>query len=302
MPVPRRSPIGTTRHSKSVVSLSEVNPVNISKRFVERPVATALLTLGVVLVGAVAYLLLPVSSLPQVDFPTIAVQATLPGADAETMASTVASPLEQQFANIPGVAQMTSTSTLGTSNLTLQFDLNRNIDGAAQDVQTAINAASGMLPKDMPNPPTYNKVNPADASIISLALTSPTLPLTELDRYAEDFIAQPISQVPGVGIVDYHGQLRPAVRVRIDPDRLAEMKLTLEDVRSVIGASTVDAPKGTLNGAHQTVVLNASDQLLDAAAYRNLVIAYRNNAPIRLQDVGAVSDAPEDIREAAWFQ
>jgi multidrug efflux pump len=276
--------------------------MSISRPFIYRRIGTCLLAIGVVLVGLVAYRGLPISALPQVDFPTIQVSANLPGASAETMASSVATPLERSLSSIPGVTQMTSSSSLGVAQIVLQFDLNRNIDGAAQDVQTQINAASGVLPKGMPNPPTYNKVNPANASIISLALTSPTLPLTELDRYAEDFIAQPISQVPGVGIVDYHGQLRPAVRVRIDPDRLAEMRLTLEDVRSVIGASTVDAPKGTLNGAHQAVVLNASDQLLDAAAYRNLVIAYRNNAPIRLQDVGAVSDAPEDIREAAWFQ
>ncbi|HEY1945030.1 MAG TPA: multidrug efflux RND transporter permease subunit [Roseiarcus sp.] len=276
--------------------------MSISRPFIYRRVGTCLLAIGVVLVGLVAYRSLPVSALPQVDFPTIQVTANLPGASAETMASSVATPLERSLSSIPGVTQMTSSSSLGVTQIVLQFDLNRNIDGAAQDVQTQINAASGVLPKDMPNPPTYNKVNPANASIISLALTSPTMPLTELDRYAEDFIAQPISQVPGVGIVDYHGQLRPAVRVRIDPDRLAEMGLTLEDVRTVIGASTVDSPKGTLNGAHQAVVLNASDQLLDAAAYRNLVIAYRNNAPIRLQDVGVVSDAPEDIREAAWFQ
>ena len=276
--------------------------MSISRPFIYRRIGTCLLAIGVVLVGLVAYRGLPISALPQVDFPTIQVTANLPGASAETMASSVATPLERSLSSIPGVTQMTSSSSLGVSQIVLQFDLNRSIDGAAQDVQTQINAASGVLPKDMPSPPTYNKVNPANASIISLALTSPTLPLTELDRYAEDFIAQPISQVPGVGIVDYHGQLRPAVRVRLDPDRLAEMGLTLEDVRSVIGASTVDAPKGTLNGAHQAIVLNASDQLLDAAAYRNLVIAYRNNAPIRLQDVGAVSNAPEDIREAAWFQ
>ena len=188
------------------------------------------------------------------------------------------------------------------TNIVLQFDLSRNIDGAAQDVQTQINAASGMLPKDMPDPPTYWKVNPVNASIISLALTSPTLPLTELNRYAEDFIAQPIAQLPGVGWVDYHGQLRPAVRVRIEPDRLAGLGLTLEDVRAVIGNATVDAPKGTLNGPHQAVVLNATDQLLSADAYRSLVIAYRNGAPIHLQDVGSVDDAPEDVRSAAWFQ
>ena len=195
--------------------------MSISRVFIYRRIGTCLLAIGVVLIGLVAYRGLPVSALPLVDFPTIQVEAILPGASAQTMATSVATPLERSFSNIAGVTQMTSSSSLGITTIVLQFDLNRNIDGAAQDVQTEINATSGLLPKDMPNPPTYNKVNPADTSIISLALTSPTLPLTELDRYAEDFIAQPISQLPGVGLVDYHGQLRPAVRVSIDPEKLA---------------------------------------------------------------------------------
>ncbi len=276
--------------------------MSISGPFIYRRIGTCLLALGMVLVGLVAYQGLPVSALPQVDYPTIQVEAKLPGASAQTMATSVATPLERSFSSIPGVTQMTSSSSLGVTTIVLQFDLNRNIDGAAQDVQTQINASSGLLPKDLPSPPTYNKVNPANASIISLALTSPTLPLTALDRYAEDFIAQPISQLPGVGLVDYHGQLRPAVRVRIDPDKLAALGLTLEDVRSAIGNATVDAPKGTLNGPHQAVVLNASDQLLSARAYRSMVIAYRNNAPIRIEDVGTAVNAPEDMYEAAWFQ
>ncbi|MDB5360326.1 MAG: acriflavine resistance protein [Rhodospirillales bacterium] len=276
--------------------------MSISGPFIYRRVGTCLLAIGVILIGLVAYRGLPISALPLVEYPTISVSANLPGASAQTMASSVATPLERSLSSIPGVTQMTSSSSLGVAQIVLQFDLNRNIDGAAQDVQTQINAAAGLLPKNMPNPPTYNKVNPANASIISLALTSPTLPLTELDRYAEDYIAQPISQLPGVGVVDYHGQLRPAVRVRIDPEKLAGLGLTLEDVRAVVGASTVDAPKGTLNGAHQAVVLNASDQLLDAAGYRNLVLAYRNNAPIRLVDVAEVVDAPEDVYQAAWLQ
>jgi hydrophobic/amphiphilic exporter-1 (mainly G- bacteria), HAE1 family len=276
--------------------------MSISRVFIYRRIGTCLLAIGTVLFGLVAYRGLPVSALPLVDFPTIQVQAMLPGASALTMATSVATPLERSFSSIPGVTQMTSSSSLGVTTVVLQFDLNRNIDGAAQDVQTEINATSGLLPKDMPNPPTYNKVNPANLSIISLALTSPTLPLTELDRYAEDFIAQPISQLPGVGLVDYHGQLRPAVRVSIDPEKLAGLGLTMEDVRSAIGTATVDAPKGTLNGPHQAVVLDATDQLLSADQYRSMVVAYRNNAPIRLQDVGTVVDAPEDIYEAAWFQ
>jgi hydrophobe/amphiphile efflux-1 (HAE1) family protein len=276
--------------------------MSISRPFIYRRIGTCLLAIAVVLVGLVAYRGLPVSALPIVDFPTIEVEARLPGASAQTMATSVATPLERSFSNIPGVTQMTSSSSLGITTIVLQFDLNRNIDGAAQDVQTQINATSGLLPKNLPNPPIYSKVNPATASIISLALTSPTLPLTELDRYAEDFIAQPISQLPGVGLVDYHGQLRPAVRVSVDPEKLAGLGLTMEDVRSAIGNATVDAPKGTLNGPHQAVVLNATDQLLSAGDYRSMVIAYRNNAPIRLQDVGSVVDAPEDVFEAAWFQ
>jgi hydrophobe/amphiphile efflux-1 (HAE1) family protein len=276
--------------------------MNIVRGFTHRRIGTSLLALGVIVVGMVAYFQLPISALPLVDYPTIQIEAKLPGASAQTMASSVATPLERMLSSVSGVTQMTSSSSLGKTNIVLQFDLSRNIDGAAQDVQTQINAAGGLLPKDMPDPPTYWKVNPANASIISLALTSPTLPLTELDRYAEDFIAQPIAQLPGVGLVDYHGQVRPAVRVRIEPDRLAGLGLTLEDVRAVIGNATVDAPKGTLNGPHQAVVLNATDQLLSADAYRSLVIAYRNGAPVHLRDVGSVDDAPEDVRSAAWFQ
>ena len=276
--------------------------MNISRPFIYRRIGTCLLAIGVILIGIVAYRGLPVSAMPQVEYPTIAVSANLPGASADTMATSVATPLERMFTNIPGVAQMTSSSSLGQTQITLQFDLNRDINSAAVDVQTQINAAAGLLPKNLPNPPTYHKVDPAGVSILSLALTSPTLPLTEVDRYAETYIAQPISQLSGVGLVDYHGQLRPAVRVQIDPDKLAGLGLTLEDVRTVIGASTVNSPKGTLNGPHQAIVLNTTDQLVDAAAYRDMVLAYRNGAPIRLTDVATVKDAPEDLREAAWFQ
>ena len=275
--------------------------MSISRPFIYRRIGTCLLALGMILIGVVAYRGLPISSLPQVDFPTIQVTGKLPGASAQTMATSVATPLERAFSNIPGVTQMTSSSSLGLTTIVLQFDLNRDINGAAQDVQTEINAAAGLLPKDMPSPPTYNKVNPANASIISLALTSSTLPLTELDRYAEDFIAQPISQLPGVGMIDYHGQLRPAVRVRIDPEKLAGLGLTMEDVRSAIGAATLDAPKGTLNGENRAVVINTTDQLLTADAYRTMVVAYRNNAPIRLEDIGTIVNAPEDVYEAAWL-
>jgi multidrug efflux pump len=270
--------------------------------FVRRRIGTLLLAIGLVLVGMVAYFSLPVAPLPQVDFPTIQVEARLPGASADTMASSVATPLERAFSDISSVTQMTSSSSLGLTQITLQFDLNRNIDAAAQDVQTAINAAGGSLPKDLPNPPTYEKSNPADFTILSLALTSDTLPLTEVDRYAEDFIAPQIAQMPGVGLVDFHGQLRPAVRVRLDPDRLTALGLTLDEVRGAIGTQTVNSPKGSLNGLHQSLILNASDQLMEASAYKSMVVAYRNGAPIRLSDVGTALDAPENIHEAAWLQ
>ncbi|WP_068084395.1 efflux RND transporter permease subunit [Novosphingobium rosa] len=276
--------------------------MNLSSPFIYRRIGTCLLAIGVILVGLVAYRSLPISSMPQVEYPTISVSASLPGASADTMATAVATPLERMLTNIPGVTQMTSSSSLGQTQITLQFDLTRDINGAAVDVQTEINAAAGLLPKNMPNPPTYHKVNPAGVSIISLALTSDTLPLTEVDRYAENNIAQPISQLSGVGLVDYHGQLRPAVRVRVEPDRLAALNLSLEDVRSIISASTVNAPKGTLNGPNQAIVLATTDQLMNAAAYRNVVVATRNGAPIRLSDVATVENAPEDVRQAAWFQ
>ena len=276
--------------------------MTLSETFIRRRIGTLLLAVGVVLVGMVAYFALPVAPLPQVEFPTIQVTTNLPGASAETMATSVATPLERSFSMIPGVTQMTSQSSLGTTGIVLQFDLSRSIDGAAQDVQTAINAASSLLPKNLPIPPTYNKVNPADFTIMSLALTSDTLPLTELDRYAEDFIAQQISQMPGVGLVDYHGEQRPAVRIQLDPDKVAGLGLTLDDVRSIVGLQTVNAPKGNLNGPDRAVVLDTTDQVMNAEAYGPIVVAYRNGAPIRLQDLGTVLDAPEDVRQAAWLQ
>ena len=276
--------------------------MTLSEVFIRRRIGTSLLAIGVVLVGIAAYFSLPVAPLPQVEFPTIQVAASLPGASADTMATSVATPLERSLSNIPGITQMTSSSSLGTTQIVLQFDLGRSIDGAAQDVQTAINAAGGMLPKILPSPPTYNKVNPADFTLLSLALTSDTLPLTEVDRYAEDFIAQQVSQMPGVGLVDFHGQLRPSVRVQLDPDKVAGLGLTLDDVRTVIGVQTVNAPKGSLNGPNQAVVLNATDQMMSADAYKSLAVAYKNGAPIRLGDLGTVVDAPEDVRQAAWLQ
>jgi multidrug efflux pump len=275
--------------------------VKASELFIRRRIGTSLLAIGLVLVGTIAYFQLPVAPLPQVEFPTIQVKGALPGASAETMATSVATPLERSLSNIPGITQMTSQSSLGLTSIVLQFDLSRSIDSAAQDVQTAINAASGLLPKNLPNPPTYNKINPADFTILSLALTSDTLPLTELDRYVEDYIAQQISQMPGVGLVDYHGAQRPAVKVILDPDKLAGLGLTLEDVRGIISVQTVNAPKGSLNGAHKTIVLNATDQMVDAAGYESLVVAYRHGAPIHVGDIGTVVEGPEDSLQAAWL-
>ncbi|HEY0480418.1 MAG TPA: efflux RND transporter permease subunit [Kofleriaceae bacterium] len=276
--------------------------MKISELFIRRRIGTSLLAVGLVLVGVVAYLQLPVAPLPQVEFPTIQVRASLPGASADTMATSVATPLERSLSNIPGIVQMTSSSSLGLTSIVIQFDLSRAIDSAAQDTQTAINAASGLLPKNLPNPPTYSKINPADATILSLALTSDTLPLTELDRYVEDFIAQQISQMPGVGLVDFHGQQRPAVKVILDPDKLAGLGLTLEDVRGIIGVQTVNAPKGTLNGPQTVVVLGATDQMTNADGYKSIVVAYRAGAPIHVADVGTVIEGPEDLLQAAWLQ
>jgi multidrug efflux pump len=276
--------------------------MSLLELFIRRRVATSFLAIAVLLVGLVAYFMLPVAPLPQVDFPTIQVVAKLPGASADTMATSVATPLERQLSNISGITQMTSSSSLGTTSIAIQFDLSRDINSAAQDVQTAINAAGGTLPKNLPNPPTYEKVNPADFTLLSLALTSPSLTLTQLDGYAENFLAQQISQMPGVGLVDFHGQQRPSVRIRIDPDKLAARGLTLEDVRSIVGVQTVNAPKGNLNGPDRSVVFNATDQIVSSEGYRNLVVAYKNGAPVKLDDLGTVVDAAEDTQQAAWLQ
>src|SRR6516225_7690243 len=230
--------------------------MNISETFIRRPIATSLLMAGILVFGLVTYQLLPVAALPMVDFPTITVSATLPGASPDTMASSVATPLEQQFATIPGLAQMTSTSGLGTTSITLQFDLNRNIDGAAGDVQTAINAASGLLPKDLPNPPTYRKTNPADRAILIYAVSSDALPIYRVDDYAYTIIAQRLSTISGVSEVDIAGQQQYAVHVQVNPLALAERNIGLEDVHTALSNTTLDEPKGNLEGQSQTVTLD----------------------------------------------
>ncbi len=274
--------------------------MNISAPFIRRPIATALLILALVLVGAAAYPFLPVAALPQVDFPTIVVQGKLPGASPETMASTVAQPLETEIAQIPGVSQLTSVSVLGVTQVVVQFDLDRNIDGAAGDVQAAINAAAGQLPADMPSPPTYWKANPADSPILILSVTSRALPLVKVDEYAESLLSQQISQLQGVSQVIIGGQQRPAIRVTVDPAKLAAMGMTLEDVRTMLVNATTDAPKGSIDGARRSYTLYANDQITHAGPFNDTVLAWRNGAPVRVRDIGSAVAGPENNQFAAW--
>jgi HAE1 family hydrophobic/amphiphilic exporter-1 len=274
--------------------------MNISAPFIQRPIATSLLMVGLLLGGLVTYWLLPVAALPNVNYPTLQVTAQLPGADPRTMASSVATPLELQFGEIPGLTQMTSASALGYTQITLQFDLSRAVDGAVSDTLSAINAAAAQLPLNMPYPPTIRKVNPADTPILVLGLTSDSLPLTTVDAYAENILLQKISQISGVGLVGLGGQQKPAIRVQLDPQALAARGISLEDMRTVLGQANVDLPKGTLNSPRQTYTLNTNDQLLSAEQYDNLVIAYRNGAPVRIRDVGRAISAPENDLIAGW--
>jgi HAE1 family hydrophobic/amphiphilic exporter-1 len=272
----------------------------ISGPFIRYPIGTSLMMAGILFVGLVAYPLLPVAPLPQVDFPTIQVAANLPGASPETMASSVAQPLERQLAQIPGVAQMTSTSYLGTAAVTIQFDLNRSIDGAANDVQAAINAAGGQLPKNLPSPPTYRKVNPADSPILLLSATSDTLPLTTVSDAVDAQLAQQISQISGVAQVSIGGQQKPSIRIQVDPAKLVAKGLSMEDVRSQIAITTVDSPKGNIDGATRAYTIYANDQLLNSKDWNDVIIAYRNGGPLRIRDVGQAVTGPEDAKQAAW--
>jgi len=274
--------------------------VNISAPFIQRPVATALLMVGLLLCGLGAYRLLPVAALPNVDYPTIQISAQLPGADPQTMASSVATPLEQQLSQTPGLVQLTSSSALGFVSMTAQFDLNRTVDSAAVDVLAAINAASPYLPANIPYPPTIRKVNPADTPVLILALSSETLPQTTVDAYAENILLPKISQISGVGQVGIGGQQKPAIRVQVNPQALASRGLSLEDVRNVLSGANVDLPKGTLNSPRQLYTLNTNDQLLKPEAYNDLIIAYRNGAPVRIRDVGQAIEASENNLLAGW--
>ena len=274
--------------------------MNISEIFIRRPVMTCLVMIAILLFGALGYRQLAVSDLPNVDFPTIQVTAALPGASPETMASSVATPLEKQFTTIAGLDSLTSTSSLGNAQITLQFALSRNIDSAALDVQTAIAAAANQLPSDLPSPPTFRKVNPADQAIFALAVTSPTLPLYEVDKYAENLIAEQISEIPGVAQVNVMGGATYAVRVAVDPRALASRNIGIDDLTQAIQTANVNMPMGTLSGAHKSYNIQSNGQLSDAKVYRPLVVAYRNGAPVRLDQVATVTDGVQDQYIASW--
>ncbi|MEA2904299.1 MAG: hypothetical protein QOI12_1686 [Alphaproteobacteria bacterium] len=274
--------------------------MDISTPFIKRPIATSLLMAGILFVGAAAYPFLPVAPLPQVEYPTMQVTTQLPGADPVTMASSVTAPLERQFAQIPGVTQMSSSSVLGVSSITVQFELTRNIDAAAGDIQEAINAAGGQLPKNLPSPPNYRKVNPGDPPILILGLHSDSLPIATVDDYGENVLSQNISQVPGVGQVSVFGQQKPAVRIQVDPAKLAAMDIGLEDLRGVIANVTTDSPKGSIDDATRTFTIYANDQLLSAGPWNDAIIAYKNGGPVRVHDIGQAVDGPERTKLAAW--
>ncbi|MBX9759564.1 MAG: efflux RND transporter permease subunit, partial [Beijerinckiaceae bacterium] len=268
---------------------------------IRRPVMTTLLMMSFIVFGVFAYMKLPVAALPRVDFPTINVSASLPGANPETMASSVAAPLERAFATIPGITQMTSRSSNGSTNITLQFDLDRNIDSAALDVQSQISSTLRRLPPEIPAPPSFRKVNPADAPILFLVLKSPTMPLSETNDYAEQIFAQQISQIPGVAQVAIFGQQKYAVRIEADPDAAAARGLTLNDVRAAVAAANSNSPIGSLRGQTRDAVLTATGQIERAEGYRDLVVAWRNGSPVRLSEIANVYDSVENDRTAAWF-
>jgi len=275
--------------------------MNISEIFIRRPIATALIMAAILFFGIFGYRLLPVSDLPNVDFPTISVTAALPGGSPETMASAVATPLERQFSTIAGIDSMVSSSSLGRTSITIQFNLSRNIDAAAQDVQAAIAKTASQLPQDMPSPPTYQKVNPADQPVLYMALTSPTLPLSVVDEYAETLMAQRISMVSGVAQVQVFGSQKYAVRAQLDPKALAVRGIGIDEVSNAIQNANVNLPTGTLWGRNEAFTVQANGQLTDAAAYRPLIVTYRNGSPVRLGDLGRVLDSVENDKAASWY-
>ena len=274
--------------------------MSFSSIFIQRPIATSLLMVALLLIGVIGYRALPVAALPDIDAPSLVVTTQYPGASASTMASLVTTPLERQFGQISGITTMSSDSSAGLSTIIIEFDKSRDIDAAGQDVQSAINAARGTLPTNLPYPPVYNKVNPADAPILTLMLTSDTRPLREVNDYADSIIAQRLSQISGVGLVSIAGNVRPAVRVQVNPAQLAGLGLTMEDVRSSLTQANVNAPKGSLNGTVQSFSIGTNDQLADAEDYRSTIISYKNNAPVHLSDIAQVIDGVENDQLAAW--
>ena len=274
--------------------------MSLSTRFIDRPIAASLIMAAVLLAGAYAFIRLPIATLPSMEFPTIVVSANLPGADPETMASSVAAPLERQFSQISNVTQMTSTSSLGSTSIALQFTLDRNIDAAAQDVAAAINAAAGLLPRNLPNPPRYRKTNPAEQNIMVLAAHSDSVPIDQIYSYMDNVFAPALSTVPGIGDINLAGATKPAIRVQIDPSAIANQGLSLEDVRAALTTVSVNAPKGSINGAHQAGIITTNDQLNTAADFRDVIVAYRKGAPVRISDIGTAVDSLENTRVLAW--
>ena len=274
--------------------------MNISAPFINRPVATSLLSMGLLLFGGLAYPFLPLARLPEVEYPTITVFANLPGASPETMATAVATPLERMFGRIAGITQMTSTSQLGSTNVTMQFDLDRNVDAAGRDVQAAINSARGQLPANLPTNPTWRKTNPADSDFMNLAVTSDTATTAQLYDAAESIVAQKLLQIPGMGQVNIGGSSRPGVRAEVNPLLLSKLGIGLDQVRVALNAANADVPKGALADDRRMALLNSNDQLFVAREYASLIVAYRNGAPVRLSDVATVVDSQENIRNAGY--
>ncbi len=275
--------------------------MSISRPFIVRPVATALLAFAILLVGLVAYISLPVAALPKVDFPTLQISTSLPGASPDTMASNVATPLERQFSLIPGITQMTSTSSLGTTSITLQFQLSQTVEYDFEQVQAAINAASAQLPSNLPAQPTIRQANPADAPIMILSMTSDTVPVDQVDNYADVILSQRISRISGVGLVTIGGQQKPAVRIQLDPRKIAARGLQIDTIKSKLVAATTNQPKGSINGGHQGLTIYANDQILEASGWKNLVVGYNNGAVVHLADLGSVSDSVENNQIGAWI-
>src|SRR5690348_2348059 len=274
--------------------------MNVSEPFILRPVATTLLMMAIMLSGIIAYTFLPLSTLPEVDYPTIQVQTLYPGASPEVMTSSVTAPLERQFGQMPGLNQMTSASSAGASVITLQFSLDLSLDVAEQEVQAAINAAGNLLPSDLPAPPIYAKVNPADAPILTLGLTSKTMPLTEVEDLADTRLAQKISQLPGVGLVTLSGGHRPAVRIQANYRQLAAYGLNIDDLRTTLSNANVNTPKGNFDGPSRAYTINANDQIRKPSDYNDLVVAYRNGAPVKLSDVAQAKEGAQNTKLAAW--